>query len=130
MREEICPKPYSSSYKYYICQINFKVIESTKKEGWFKRLQIKWGVDAKKATIILVVFACTGFTIMFLKKPVVGLFTENGEQPLLFTILYYILILPVYNLFLLIYGFIFGQFKFFWEFEKRFFARMTGRKNK
>jgi len=67
---------------------------------------------------------------MFLKKPVVGLFTENGEQPLLFTILYYVLILPIYNVFLLIYGFIFGQFKFFWEYEKKMWNRMTGKSKK
>ncbi len=46
-----------------------------------------------------------------------------------FSVLYYILILPVYNVFLLIYGALFGQFKFFWEFEKRFFKRMMGRKS-
>jgi len=67
---------------------------------------------------------------MFLKKPVVSLFTENGEQPLLFSILYYILILPIYNVFLLIYGFVFGQFKFFWEYEKKMWNRMTGKSKK
>jgi len=47
----------------------------------------------------------------------------------MFTVLYYVLILPVYNLFLLIYGALFGQFKFFWAFEKRFFGRLFGRKS-
>ena len=80
--------------------------------------------------LILVVFACTGLTVMFLKRPVVALFTENGEQPLLFSVLYYVLILPVYNLFLLVYGTLFGQFRFFWEFEKRFFSRIFRRGKK
>ena len=57
-------------------------------------------------------------------------FTGEGEQPLLFTVLYYVLILPVYNLFLLVYGALFGQFRFFWEFEKRFFGRLLGRKQR
>jgi hypothetical protein len=35
------------------------------------------------------------------------------------------LILPVYNVFLLLYGSLFGQFRFFWEFEKRFFNRIV-----
>jgi hypothetical protein len=39
------------------------------------------------------------------------------------------LILPVYNVFLLFYGFVFGQFRFFWNFEKRFFSRFSRRKN-
>ncbi len=95
--------------------------------SWINKLQKRWNVTAFQVFIILVVFACTGFTIMFLKKPIVGFFAPDGNKSLLFSILYYILILPVYNIVLLIYGFIFGQFKWFWEFEKRFFARMTGR---
>jgi hypothetical protein len=100
-----------------------EVINNTKSKTWIEKLQERWGVSASQVFIILIVFACTGFTVMFLKKPVVAFFT-GGEQSLVFSITYYILILPVYNLFLLIYGFIFGQFKFFWEFEKRFFKRM------
>ena len=44
-----------------------------------------------------------------------------------FSVLYYVLILPVYNLLLLAYGALFGQFSFFWAFEKRFFDRLRGR---
>jgi hypothetical protein len=94
---------------------------------WFQRLQRRWGVNASRAVIILVVFALTGFTVMFLKRPVVAWAAGDGEQPLLFSILYYVLILPVYNLFLLLYGALLGQFRFFWEFEKKFFRRMLGR---
>lgn len=97
--------------------------------GWMERLGTRWGVSPGRVLIILLVFACTGFTVLFLKRPVVAFFSGQGEQPLLFTILYYILILPVYNIFLLIYGAAFGQFRFFWEFEKRFFRRMLGRKS-
>lgn len=43
-----------------------------------------------------------------------------------FTYSYYWLILPIYNLVLLGYGFLFGQFAFFWNFEKRFFGRIVG----
>lgn len=95
----------------------------------FEKLQKKWGVGPGKVVIILLVFACTGTTIMFLKKPVVHFFT-GGEQSTLFSVIYYILILPIYNVFLLIYGFIFGQFKFFWEYEKKFFNRIFRRKKK
>jgi len=37
---------------------------------------------------------------------------------------YYFLILPIYNVILLLYGFIFGQFHFFWNFEKRLMRRL------
>ncbi|MDQ3101547.1 MAG: prolipoprotein diacylglyceryl transferase [Bacteroidota bacterium] len=103
--------------------------EATKNSSWVKRLGTRWGVSTSRVFIILIVFACTGFTVMFLKRPVVAFFSGDGDQPLIFSILYYVLILPAYNLILLIYGFIFGQFNFFWEFEKRFFRRITGRKS-
>lgn len=85
-------------------------------------------MTASRAVLILLVFVCTGFTVMFLKRPVVTWFSGDGRQPLLFSVLYYILILPVYNAFLLLYGALFGQFRFFWEFEKRFFGRLFGRR--
>jgi hypothetical protein len=45
-------------------------------------------------------------------------------------VLYYILILPIYNVLLLVYGALLGQFQFFWDFEKRFFRRIFGIKGK
>lgn len=97
-------------------------------KGWVGKLQKRWGVSASQVFIILIVFACTGTTVMLLKKPIVAFFVGDGEKSILFSIIYYILILPVYNIILLIYGFIFGQFKFFWNFEKRMLKRMIGRK--
>lgn len=105
-----------------------KRTEADEGSGWMKRLSDRWGVSPGRVIVILIVFALTGTTVMLLKKPVVAFFAGDGEQPLLFSILYYLLILPVYNVILLIYGFLFGQFDFFWEFEKRFFRRVTGRK--
>lgn len=95
-----------------------------------QRLSIRWGVSPWRVVLILSVFACTGFTVLLLKRPIVAYFIGDGEQPLLFTIVYYVLILPVYNLFLLIYGALFGQFRFFWEFEKRFFGRLFRRRSR
>lgn len=94
--------------------------------GWVMRLRKRWGVSARQVFIILLVFACTGFTVMFLKRPVVGAIT-GGEQSTLFSVLYYLFILPIYNLLLLVYGFLFGQFRFFLDFEKKFFRRLLGR---
>ena len=95
---------------------------------WIEKLKRRWKVkSATQVIIILVVFACTGFTVMFL-KPVITEVLFFGEKPGWFSVIYWVLILPLYNLILLFYGFVFGQFNFFWEFEKRFFARIFGRK--
>lgn len=98
------------------------------RKGWMDRLSSRWGVSPRRVVLILLVFACTGFTVLFLKRPIVAYFAGEGEQPVLFTVVYYVLILPVYNVLLLLYGALFGQFSFFWAFEKRFFGRLLGRK--
>ncbi len=72
---------------------------------------------------IILVFALTGTTVVWIMKPTLRFFF--GDQiPVWARIVYYILILPVYNIVLLFYGFIFGQFNFFVEFEKRFLRRI------
>jgi Na+-driven multidrug efflux pump len=92
---------------------------------WIEKLRLRWKVDSVwQVTIILIVFACTGFSVYFLKKPILK-FLGNQEETVLAKVLYYLFILPLYNLLLLGYGFIFGQFNFFWAFEKRMFARIV-----
>ncbi|MCE2957067.1 MAG: hypothetical protein LW841_07920 [Flammeovirgaceae bacterium] len=93
--------------------------------SWLDKLQTRWKVGSLfQVMLILIVFACTGFTVLFLKRPLFAYLFADGEIHLYASIVYYVLILPVYNVFLLMYGFVFGQFKFFWEFEKRFFSRI------
>ena len=90
-------------------------------------LQLKWNLKrVGQVVVVLLVFTCTGFSVMFLKKPITDwIYSDPEANKTLFSILYWILILPVYNLLLLFYGFLFGQFRFFWEFEKKFFSRFT-----
>jgi hypothetical protein len=91
---------------------------------WIDKLQKRWNVkNAWQVVLILVVFACTGFTVMFLKKPILTFLAGEEGNTTLGTVLYYIFILPLYNIILLVYGFVFGQFNFFWQFEKRFMER-------
>jgi hypothetical protein len=99
--------------------------------GWLEKLQERWKVGSVlQVVIILIVFTCTGFTILFLKRPLFAYLFDGEAVPVWASVLYYILILPVYNLFLLFYGFVFGQFQFFWNFEKRFFSRLTRKTKK
>ena len=95
---------------------------------WIAKLQTRWKVQtAWQVIIILIVFACTGFTVMFI-KPVITSWLFHEGHPAWFSVLYWVMILPIYNLFLLFYGFVFGQFAFFWAFEKRFLNRLINRK--
>lgn len=93
---------------------------------WIDRLQEKWKLNsAKQVILVLVVFACTGTTVLFLKQPVFSLLGITEIKGWLSNILYLIFILPVYNIILLIYGALFGQFAFFWDYEKKMFKRMS-----
>ncbi len=100
------------------------------KQGFLKRLQKKWGVSATRVIIILIVFALTGTTVLYLKTPILNFIVGEAEKNWLHSLIYFILILPIYNIFLLIYGALFGQFNFFWEYEKKFFRRLFFRKKK
>lgn len=94
-----------------------------------QKLKTRWGLNSiGQVLLVLLVFAMTGTTVLLLKKPLLFMAFPDGDHPVWFSILYYVLILPVYNGILLVYGALFGQFSFFWEFEKKFFRRMTGQK--
>ena len=93
---------------------------------WITRLALKWNLkNTTQVIIVLVVFACTGITVMLIKRPILNLLVGEEGNSNLASVLYYIFILPIYNVVLLFYGFIFGQLSFFWEFEKRTFRRMA-----
>ncbi|AEL24898.1 DUF6787 family protein [Cyclobacterium marinum] len=96
------------------------------KSNFLKKLQAKWQLKSLwQVVLVLVVFACTGFTILLIKQPIFDfLGFDTSERSFLKTVIYLLLVLPLYQLFLLIYGFIFGQFAFFWEKEKQFFRRL------
>jgi Na+-driven multidrug efflux pump len=98
---------------------------------WIDRLKNRWKLgSAFQVAMVLIVFACTGFTVLFIKRPILHFLAGSREDSILASVLYYLLILPLYNVILLAYGFLFGQFKFFWEFEKRFMNRIFGNKKK
>ena len=92
---------------------------------WIETLKTRWHLkNTWQVIVILIVFACTGTTVLFLKRPLFYYLFQDGEKPLWASITYYVMILPIYNILLLAYGFVFGQFTFFWNFEKRFFKRI------
>lgn len=99
------------------------------KPGFLQRLQSKWQLKSlTQVFLVLLVFACTGTTILFIKNPILAFFgIQRGEgQGAFNTLAYLLLVLPLYQIFLLVYGFIFGQFRFFWEKEKQLVKRIGG----
>ena len=102
---------------------------TTPKPGFLQRLQSKWQLKSlKQVLLVLLSFACTGTTILLIKNPLLAFFgiERGGGQGALNTLLYLLLVLPLYQILLLAYGFIFGQFRFFWEKEKQLVKRIGG----
>ncbi|MFW6309962.1 MAG: DUF6787 family protein [Prolixibacteraceae bacterium] len=99
----------------------------------FKRFKKKWNITSNlQLIIILVVFSITGSAALIAKKYVFELIGISPETPLLLKIpLYIIVILPSYQILLLVIGALFGQFRFFYEFQKKSLSFMKSRnKNK
>jgi hypothetical protein len=93
--------------------------------SFIDRLKKRWNLSStSQVFVVLLVFALTGSSVVALRRWLVANFEWAHSS--WFTYSYYWLILPFYNLMLLGWGFIFGQFRFFWEFEKRFFSRIVG----
>jgi hypothetical protein len=93
-----------------------------------EKLKERWNVrNGWDVLIILVVFACTGFSVLYVKRwlfELIGL-TEQSPTWLRWTV-NILIILPLYQVILLIWGWVWGKFTFFWEFEKRMFSRIGG----
>lgn len=92
-----------------------------------KKLKERWGITSNyQLTVILIVFAVTGSTSAYLSKPILNYFgfTRDIISPFLYWPLYFILIFPVYQVLLLTFGFLSGQFTFFWAFEKKMLKSM------
>lgn len=99
---------------------------NTKKQSWSEKLKDRWQLKSGlQVLLVLLTFACTGFSVLFLKKPLYELVGITEATPLWLRAGFYSLaILPVYQLLLLAWGFLFGQFRFFWNFEKQMFSRI------
>lgn len=93
-----------------------------------EKLKERWNVrNGWDVLIILVVFACTGFSVLYVKRwlfELIGL-TENSPAWLRWSV-NILIILPLYQVILLAWGWVWGKFNFFWEFEKRMFSRIGG----
>ncbi|MBT8245281.1 MAG: hypothetical protein HKP48_01090 [Winogradskyella sp.] len=92
----------------------------------FKKLEHKWILDAKWEMIrVFIVFAITGSSSMFVGRPIIKLIgiTKENLNPTLYWFLFIIIGLIFYQILLVTFGWLFGQFKFFWNFEKKMLRR-------
>lgn len=92
-----------------------------------EKLKERWGIESNWAIFaILIVFAINGSFAAWVAKPVtafLGISSEN-MYPWLYWTLRILLVFPIYQITLPMVGWLFGQFQFFWAFEKKFLSRL------
>ena len=86
-----------------------------------EKLKKRWGITSNyQLTVLFMVFAITGTASAWLSKPFcIWLGITKEDLGFWFTPIRLLLIFPIYQVLLVLIGFILGQFKFFWAFEKR-----------
>ncbi len=97
----------------------------------FKKLETKWVVNYRWEIIrVFIVFAITGSSSVFIGRPIIAFLgiTKENLNPFVYWILYLIIGLIFYQILLLSFGWIFGQFRFFLEFEKKMLRRLGFKK--
>ena len=83
------------------------------KERW--EIQSNW-----QLTVIILVFAITGSASAWLSKPFcMWLGISKEALGFWFTPIRLLMIFPIYQVLLVLIGFLFGQYRFFWAFEKK-----------
>ncbi|MFK2820224.1 DUF6787 family protein [Flavobacteriaceae sp. LMIT009] len=93
----------------------------------FKKLEKKWILTYKWEMIrVFLVFAMTGSSSVFISKPLFNLLGINKENLniIIYWILYVFVGLIFYQILLVTFGWLFGQFQFFWNFEKKMLIRI------
>lgn len=93
---------------------------------FISKLESKWIVKERWQLIrIFIVFAITGSSSMFVGRPIIkwlGITTDNFNL-FVYWFSFIFTSLIFYQILLVFWGFIFGQFDFFWNFEKKMLRR-------
>ena len=92
-----------------------------------KKLKERWGIESNAQVIIIcIVFAITGSVAAKLASPLTSLLglSKATTNPWIYWPVRIFLIFPIYQVLLVCFGWLFGQFKFFWAFEKKMLHRI------
>jgi sterol desaturase/sphingolipid hydroxylase (fatty acid hydroxylase superfamily) len=92
-----------------------------------EKLKKRWGIESNfQIIIIFIVFAITGSVSAKLAAPLTELIgiTKGNVSGWVYWPIRILLIFPIYQVLLVFFGWLFGQFKFFWAFEKKMLKRL------
>jgi len=92
-----------------------------------EKLKARWGIDSNwQIAIIFIVFAITGSTASYIGKPILGYLNVTIENfgSFGYWAIRIIILFIMYQIMLVCFGWLFGQHKFFWNFEKKMLRRL------
>lgn len=92
-----------------------------------EKLKKHWNLNSNwQVIIIILVFSITGYSSLLIAKPFlefIGL-SQESTNPWIYRPLRILLIFPIYQILIVAIGWLFGQFEFFWNFEKKMLRRL------
>ncbi len=92
-----------------------------------KKLKERWGIESNlQIVLILIVFAITGSTASYIGKPILAYLSVTQESfgTIGYWIIRILILFIMYQFLLVFFGWVFGQFNFFWNFEKKMLSRL------
>lgn len=92
-----------------------------------EKLKARWNIEHNwQVIVIFIVFAVTGSTASYIGKPILSYLNVTPEiySSLGYWVIRIVLLFVVYQFLLVCFGWIFGQHKFFWNFEKKMLRRI------
>lgn len=91
----------------------------------FVHLQKKWGVSTRQFWVIFIAFALTGTTTAFITRYVATWLGLSAESYWLWRLLLRVSMLLIgYQVLLLMYGGLLGQWAFFWKYERKLLQKL------
>ena len=92
-----------------------------------KTIKDKWGISSNiQLLTIFLVFGVTGSLSAYISQPLLNFI--GIDRMTISSWLYWpiriLIIFPIYQILIVAIGALFGQFRFFWEFEKKMLARL------
>ncbi len=93
--------------------------------GFVAKLKLRWQLESNlQVFLVLLTFTLTGSTVAYLRKSIFLWFGFTPDTPwYVKTVTYILVVFPLYQVLILVYGSILGQFSFFWNYEKKMISR-------
>jgi len=92
-----------------------------------QKLKQRWGITSNwQIAIIFLVFAVTGSTASYIGKPILKILNITPDTLNIYGYwaLRIVLLFIMYQFLLVVFGWLFGQYRFFWNFEKKMLRRL------